>query len=230
MARRNRGNTKLEILHTALNLFLQVGYSNAYTSKIAKDVGISHGNLMFHFHTKEHLLAELINMLCDFQWEVMEREVEDGKSSLLAYLLEIATIASICDENPVAKDLYVSAYIHPMSLEIIRKNDTRKAKKVFTKYCEGWKKSDFMQAENMVSGIEYAVIMSENTEGVSLEQRIAGSLDTIMKIYELPKELRQSKIEKVLAMDYKKIGNHILQEFTEYVEEKSKSELLKAAK
>ena len=40
----------------------------------------------------------------------MEKETTGGKSSLLAYLLELATMASVCDENSVAKDFYISAY------------------------------------------------------------------------------------------------------------------------
>ena len=229
LARRNRGNTRLEIIHTALTLFLRDGYSNTYIPAIAKEIGISKGNLMFHFRTKEHLLAELINMLCDFQWKLMERETTNGTAHLPAYLLEIATIASVCVENPVAKDLYVSAYIYPMALEIIRKNDTQKAKQVFGAYCKEWTETDFMRAENVVSGIEYAMLIDKNTEGISLEQRIESALDAIMKQYELPKELRKDEIARVLAMDYRGIGNHMLKEFTEYVHEKSKNELLNAA-
>lgn len=226
MARRNRGNTKLEIIYVALNLFLKDGYSNTYIQTIAEEIGISKGNLMFHFNTKEHLLAELINMLCEFQWKVMEREAENGTSSLLAYLLEIVMIASECEDNPVTKDLYVSAYTSPRALGIIRKNDTEKAKKVFEEYCGKWSETDFMRAENVVSGIEYAMLVEENTEGISLEQRIESTLDTIMKVYELPKKFRQGMIEKVLAMDYKGIGSHILKEFTEYVDEKNRNEWL----
>ena len=185
---------------------------------------------MFHFRTKEHLLAELINMLCDFQWKFMERETKDSKAHLQAYLLEIATIAAVCEDNPVAKDLFVSAYIYPMALEIIRKNDTEKAKQVFGSYCKEWTDADYRRAENIASGIEYAMMIDKNTEGISLEQRIESGLDAILKLYELPMELRKDEIAQVLAMDYREIGHHILKEFTEYVHEKSKNELLNAAK
>lgn len=230
MARKNKINTKLELLHIALHLFMVKGYTNTSVSDICNEIGVSKGIVAFHFHTKEHLLAELIHMLCDFQWKMMEREAEEGKSSLVAYLLELATMASVCDENPVAKDLYVSAYIHPMSLQIIRKNDTRKARNVFSEYCKDWQENDYREAENIVSGIEYSMFMKENTETLSLEQRIASSLDGVMKIYELPKEIRQKKIEKVMSMNYSEIGRNILQEFTKYVEERSMQELMKANK
>lgn len=223
-------NTRLEILQVAMHLFLKDGYTNTFIPQIAKEVGISKGNLAYHFPTKEHLLAELVKELCEFQWQVMEQEVAEGKSSLLSYLLELATMASICDENPVAKDFYVSAYIHPLSLKIIRENDTQKAMRVFEEYCTEWTETDFIQAENVVSGIEYAMFMTENADKVSLEQRIASSLDAIMKIYELPKVLRQNKLTKVITMDYRNIGQKILREFCNYVEEKNVKELQETAK
>jgi hypothetical protein len=48
--------------------------------------------------------------------------------------------------------------------------------------------------------------------------RIAGGLDGIMKIFEVPKDVRKMKIEKVMAMDYRGIGRRILKEFIEYIE------------
>lgn len=212
-------HSKYSILNAALNLFLEKGYSNTSVSMIGKEVGLAVGTIVFHFPAKEDMLVELVKELCDFQWKVMEQEVEEGKSSLVAYLLELATMASMTDENVVEKDLYVSAYTHSSALNIIRKNDTKKAKMVFGEYCPDWTEKEYIQAENAVSGIEYAMFMSENTEQLSLDERIAGSLDAVMKVYELPRELREAKIKKVLAMDYKKIGRKILKEFSQYVAE-----------
>ena len=144
-------------------------------------------------------------------------------------LLELATMASMCEGNPVAKDFYVSAYTHPLSIKIIRENDTQKAIKVFGECCKEWTETDYIQAENVVSGIEYAMFVTENTDKVSLEQRIASSLDAIMKIYDLPKQLRQEKITKVLSMDYRNIGRNILRGFCNYVEEKNAKELQEVA-
>jgi hypothetical protein len=39
-----------------------------------------------------------------------------------------------------------------------------------------------------------------------------------MTIYNVPEDIRRIKIEKVLAMDYRSIGNRIFKEFKEYVE------------
>ena len=64
MARINkRALTKLEIVQVASRQFLEKGYSATTVSAISKELGISPGNLTFHFPTKEHLLAELVDLV-----------------------------------------------------------------------------------------------------------------------------------------------------------------------
>ena len=230
MAKRKIINTKLEILQCSMELFLDKGYTASYITTIAKNLGISTGNLTFYFPTKEHLLAELVKELCVFQWQIMEKAATDGKSSLLAYLLELATIVSVCDENPVAKDFYLSAYTHSLPLKIIRENDTQKTKNVFSEYCKDWTETDFIIAENIVSGIEYSMLVTEDTEEVSLEKRIETGLDVIMKIYNVPSDVRNSLLQSVLSMDYREIGRNILKEFCIYVDVKNKTQLEKIVK
>ena len=65
MARIDKGAlTKLEIITEATKQFLEKGYTNTSANAVAKALGMSQGNLTFHFPTKEHLLAILVDMLC----------------------------------------------------------------------------------------------------------------------------------------------------------------------
>ena len=220
-------NTRYAILQCATKLFLEKGYTNAYVTTIANTLQISTGNLTFWFPTKEHILAELIKELLAFQEQVEEKEAGETHSLLVEYLFELAMFASVCVENPHIKDLVVSAYTYPMSLEIIRANDTERAKKVFGAFCPKWTETEFIQAENVVSGIEYSMFMTENTQKLSFEQRVTSSMDAIMKIYEVPKELRQSIIAEVMAGDYRSKGSHVFEMFCNYVEGKNMGEVQK---
>lgn len=85
--------TKLEIIRVASRLFLEKGYSVTSVRQIGEKVGISPGNVMFHFPTKEHLLAELVDMLCDFQWKLMEKEATDSTGSVMSICLELMSMA-----------------------------------------------------------------------------------------------------------------------------------------
>jgi hypothetical protein len=52
---------------------------------------------------------------------------------------------------------------------------------------------------------------------VSLETRIAGALNGILQIYNLPEETRRGKIRRVLAMDYRAIAERMLAELKQFV-------------
>lgn len=218
MARRERFQTRLEIIKIASDAFLTQGYTETSTKKLARQLDISVGNLAYHFPTKEHLLAELTERLCDYHLLVMETEIDEGRTSLLAYLLELTCMMSVCDEDEVAKDLYSSIYKHPMTLGIIRKADARKARSIFSQYCPDWTEEDFILTENAVSGIEYASIMKENAENIPMDRRIVKTLNMVMKAYNVPEDIRHEKIQKVLHIDYRKIGRQFVAGFTGYVD------------
>jgi AcrR family transcriptional regulator len=197
-------------------MFLEQGYTATSTKQIADELDIALGNLNYHFPTKEHLLAELVDMLVNFQWKMIEEEANDGLSSIMAICLELTAMAAICDTNAAAKDFYLSTYSSPMCLEIIRKNDTARAKEVFAQYCPDWTDEQFAEAEVLVSGIEYATLMTVG-DPVSLETRIAGALNGILQIYNLPEETRRVKIRRVLAKDYRAIAERMLAELKQFV-------------
>ena len=102
--KRKTNTTKLEIIQVASRLFLSRGYTKTTIKSIADALDISTGHLMFYFPTKEHLLAVLVHMLCDFQRKMMQDTVNEGNTSLMAICLELTTMAAMCEEDEIAKD------------------------------------------------------------------------------------------------------------------------------
>ena len=229
MARVNRSElTKLKIIRYATKKMLETGYTNTQVRAIAKELNISPGNLTFHYRTKEDMLAELVELLCDFQWKMME-EAKEGYSSTMAVCLELAAMASICEEDEVARDFYLSAYTSPKCLAIIRKNDTARAKGVFKEYCLDWTDENFEEAEILAAGIEYSTL---NTSGVTvaLETRIAGAMNNILSIFNVPEEIRKMNIDRVLSKDFRELGRRVLNEFKQYVEDTNEQALMELLK
>ncbi len=212
-------NTRLEILQYATKLFLEKGYTSAYVTTIAKALDISTGNLTFHFPTKEHMLAALVKELCGYQWELEQEGCQDD-CLLNAYLLELVMYAFLCEDNPHIRDLIISAYTHSMSLEVIRENDAKRAKRIFGKYCPNWSDKDFIIAQNIVSGVEYSMFMFENTDEISFEERVTSGIDAIMKIYDLPVDIRNHALTEVMQMDYQTRADAIFEKFEKYVNNK----------
>lgn len=219
MARRRVNTTKYEIIQTATKLFLEKGYSATTPKLICDTLDISTGNLTYYFPTKEHLLAVLVEMLCSFQIKTIQDMVqEEGITSLLAVCLELATMAAMSEESEIAKDLLLSAYSSPICLEIIRKNDTLRSKHIYSAFCPDWSEQQYMEAEVLVSGIEYATLMTVS-DTVPLETRVTGALNNIMQIYNVPEETRKLKISKVLSMDYRALSRHVLDSFRQFVDQ-----------
>ena len=226
---KKRPNTRLQIVQLAAKYFIESGYSKTSLSGLAKELDLSTGNITFYFPTKEHLLAVLVDELFDFQNIVMDHAAEEGKSSLLAYCLELTAIVAACEESEVARDFYASSYTQPMTLELIRRNDTEKTKEVFASYQPDWTDIQWLATENIVSGIEYATIMTRE-ENTPLALQIEKTLDTILYLYGVPRELRAQKIEKVLNMDYRALGQNLLMEFKEYIEKVNEENLKNAVR
>ena len=216
--------TRSEIIRVAANCFLNDGYTKTTVHSMCKKLNMSPGNMTFHFPTKEHMLSELVEILCKYQWKMMEDEAKDGHSSIMAKCLELLTIASACEQDEVAKDFFLSTYRSELCMDLIRKNDKERAKEVFQQYCTDWPEEYFSEAELLVSGIEYAVLFT-TSDSAPLEIRVGGALKTILSIYNVPKELRDEKIRKVLSMNYQKLGLDTLKKFREYVDQTTEQAL-----
>lgn len=210
--------TKLDIIRCGTAMFLEKGYSASTPKMLCQELDISPGNLTYYYPTKEHLLAELVKLLCNFQRDMIQKETEEGYSSIMAICIEMTAMAVMCEDAEPIREFFLSAYRSPMCLQLIRENDAQRAKNIFRQYCPSWTDEDFEEAEILVSGIEYATLMTIDTS-VSLPVRIAGALRTILQIYQVPKALCQQKIDWILSMDYQKSGREMLRRFKEYVKE-----------
>ncbi len=209
------GSTKERIIYASRSLFFEEGYTRTTARKISDTVGISTGNLTFHFPTKEHILLELVRDMCRLQWEITLSYVERGEAPLLAYALEITLQTAMCDENEIFHELYVAAYTTQMTLEEIWDWDARKAMKLFADYNPTWTEHEFALAERSASGLELAALMTACDESITMDDKIKGTLDSLMKLYNVPKEERRTTIAQVLEMDYRSLGKQMLERFIE---------------
>lgn len=226
---KKRTATRLEIIQTAAHSFVQNGYTNTRFTQLSKELDMSLGNITHYFPTKEHLFAEIVEELFDYQNIMTEQATEEGKSSLLAYCLELTAMAAVCEEDEVAREFYATSYTLPLTLALIRENDAARTKRIFAEFRPDWTDEDWRMTESLVSGIEYATIMTTEQE-IPLETQIEYSLNMILFAYGVPKELRDVKIKKVLAMDYRELGRKLLVGFRDYISQVNEENLKKQRK
>lgn len=187
---------------------------------IADELGTSPGHITFYFPTKEHVLVELVELLCEFQERLIDYEADKGVGSVLSICIELMTVAAACEENEVARDFFISAFQSRMCLDYLRENHVNRAKKLLADYCRDWTHEQFVEAEILIQGIDYATIISREAS-VPLENRISAALNQILGIYNIPDEIRKERIDRVLAMDCRGLGKRVLAEFTGFVENES---------
>ncbi len=221
---RKHPNTYMMIIQEAARMFTEDGYSKSSINQLSKNLKLSPGNVTFYFRTKEHLLELLVDDMSAFQNIMMEQETKEGRSSLLAYCLELSAIASVCEESEIARDFFASSYASDLTLARIRSNDLGMTREVFGPFCPDWDDAQWIATENIVSGIEFATIMTRE-ENTPLALQIEKTLDTILYIYNVPTDIRKMKIEKVLAMDYRALGHRMLIEFPEYVKKSNEEKM-----
>ena len=224
MSKEKNTKTKYEIIQLAAELFFKKGYSATSPKTIAGELQISPGNLTYYFPTKEHLLAVIVEMLCDFQWNLIEIEAEKGLESITSICIEFMTVAAACQENEIAKDFFTAVYQSELCRDYLRYNHIQRAKRILVEQCSGWSEEAFVIAELMIMGIKHSIITADDSI-IPLKERISGALNQILIIYEVEEEIRHKEIDNILHMDCRSLGKKVLSEFIKYVEETNKQAL-----
>ena len=219
MARKKVVNeTKNAIIRVAIEMFLERGFTNTSARAIAAELGISTGNITFYFPSKEHLLRVLVEMLCDSQWSMLEQQADEEETALMAFCMETMTVAVACEQNEIARDLFLSVFQSELCRNLLRENHVARAERIFSEYCGDWTHQQFRIAEILVMGIQYAVIIPTDVE-IPLSERIAGALNQILSIYGVPENNRAEKIRRILALDYNDIRQRVREGSLRYVDQ-----------
>lgn len=219
MARKKVVNeTKNAIIRVAIEMFLERGFTNTSARAIAAELGISTGNITFYFPSKEHLLMVLVEMLCDSQWSMLEQQADEEETALMAFCMETMTVAAACEQNEIARDLFLSVFQSELCRNLLRENHVARAERIFSEYCGDWTHQQFRIAEILVMGIQHAVIIPTDVE-IPLSERIAAALNQILSIYGVPENNRAEKIRRILALDYNDIRQRVREGSLRYVDQ-----------
>lgn len=216
--------TQIEIIQVASELFFKIGYTQTSPIMIAKELNISTGNITYYFKTKEHLLLEVVERLCDFQSKLLGIESDMGIGTIESICLEFMTVASACASNEIARDFFISTYQSEICRDYLRNNHVERAKTIFKNECCNWTHDQFVEAEVLIMGIIYGIIASRN-DNLQLKTKIRGALNLMLSLYSIDDEIKEKEINKVLSMDCTAIGKKVLSEFVNFVNEANEESL-----
>ena len=205
--------TEIIIIRSAIKLFLENGYTKTTFKMIESDSGVKIGNITYYFHSKEELFKVLVEELMESHISVIDDIYNKGEDNVLAFAMEITAQIALCENDRNAWDLYYSAYSLPHTFEHIKLWATEKNYNLFKDTLPEWSEHDFRCKEVVASGIEFAALKTLCDRNFTLDKKVSLVLDSMMMLYEVPKEKRNEVIEKILAMDYEKIAEDMFEKF-----------------
>ncbi len=206
-------DTEIKIIRSATKLFLTQGYSKTTHRQIAEESGIGLGTITYHYKVKEDLLRVLIEELMDFHLGVIDDSQASSNDSLFSYAMEIAVQIALGETDDKAYDLYYSAYRHPATFDYIKDWAAKKNYHLLKSKLPDWSEDDFRRVENITSGIELAAFTAPKNRYFSLNEKIGLFLDSMMKMYDIPKRDRKETIDKVISLDCEKIAKEMFSKF-----------------
>lgn len=207
--------TEKKILQTAIRLFLENGYSSTTLKMISQECGLRQGTIAYHFHTKEDMLYYLIQALTEFHGGIIDNGFTQTNDVLFSYAAEIAIQIALCETDRKAWDLYYSAYSQFKTFELIKNWAAKEHAHLFAQRLPDWKESDFLEKEHIASGIELAVFYAPCDRYFTLERKIALTLDSMLRLYDVSEEERKQTEEKILKLDCIKLGAEMFAKFVD---------------
>lgn len=203
---KERLDTRERIINAALELFLEFGFTFTTNQMIVKKAKCSTGTLANCFRTKEMLLLEFVKYIAPFQFEMIEQTSSNDTSLEFLYCLEIAEQLTMCEQNEILCDLYVSAYSLPMTIDFIKEMSYQKSMRLFGKHLPDWTHRDFYEVETLTTGLVFGSLMEKCNPRYTIEQKVRRTLDNLLKLYDYSAAEREAVLTEICKLDLEKIS------------------------
>lgn len=126
--RRNR------MLLAAIRLFLENGYEKTTTASIAREAGMSPASFFAAFENKEALLLQLVQTMFGGQFALAAELLGKDSDPVLLYAAETTLQLQITELSEPLRELYVTAYSLPSTMEYIYASTSKKLSALFQSY------------------------------------------------------------------------------------------------
>lgn len=112
VSKKGRNITK-KILDVCARLFTEQGYAATSTRQIAKELGITQGNLYFHFQTKEDILSALVDKIVEKKIKLANKIGENIKDPYIRHALSVVLHLNVITKDKNITDVYLSIISSP---------------------------------------------------------------------------------------------------------------------
>lgn len=212
--------TEIQVVKSAVKLFLKNGFSGTTIRMVSEDTGIKPGNITYYYRTKEDMLLVLVQEIMDYHLGIIDDAQEMHGDALLAYATEITVQIALCENNKEARDLYYSAYSRPKTLEAIKEWTAKKNYHLLHDILPNYSEDDFRRIENVACCIELSAFVTPCDRYFTLEDKISLILDSNLKLFDIDKDKRKWVIDEILKLDYVTLGRDMFEKFVNRLDDR----------
>ena len=215
---RERTKTRTLVLHSAIKLFMERGYSNTRIKDIAEDSKVGYNEIFRMFIDKDNLLSQLVNLVIEHQFEMSIKYLNDQASDeLLLYIFECVLQLYICEINDNIREMYAVSYSMPNTSQKIYDYITKKLENVFHKYLPEYETKDFYELEIAAAGIMRGFIINPCNMYFTMDRKVNRFIKTLLKVFEVPKEEVEGIIKKIEKFKMKEYSIEVINTLYEYI-------------
>ena len=202
---------KRRILSTCVRIFLEKGYTETKVAEILKGADVSASSFQNVFHTKDGVLAELVEMMFSGQFGAVRQLIPDAPSPEYIYAVETAVQLALTEMNENLRDIYVEAYTYPATAELIHRSTAKELQAAFASRLPDFSEGDFYEIELGTAGIMRGFMVRRCDQYFTLEKKINRFLDMSLSIFRIPLEEREQIIAYVAQVNVCEAAEQVMQ-------------------
>ena len=213
-----RGISRSLVLHSAIKMFIDKGYSNTKIHDISNDCGVTYNEIYRMFVDKETLLSHLVDLVIEHQFEFSDEVLKDKtEDKLFKYAFDSVLQLYIAESKEHIREMYAVSYSMPSTTHKIYDFITKKLEDTFKDYLPEFDTKEFYELEMASAGIMRGYIINPCTMYFTMGRKVERFLQTSLRIYKVPEERIKEVMKFINSFDMKKLADEVLDTLYEYI-------------
>ena len=216
--KRERGISRSLVLHSAIKMFIEKGYSNTKIHDISKDCGVTYNEIYRMFVDKDTLLSHLVDLVMNYQFDYTNEFLKDKTSDkLFKYSFESVLQLYIAESKEHIREMYAVSYSMPSTSHKIYDFITSKLEDTFKEYLPDYNTKEFYELEMASAGIMRGYIINPCTIYFTMDRKIERFLQTSLRIYKVSEEKINDVIKFINQFNMEFLAKSVLDTLYEYI-------------
>lgn len=216
--RKNSRLTKNHILAISAKLLLEQGYRATTMKQIADAAEVSVSSVQNFFHSKEGLLAALVQIMFAGQFGAARKYAEGDLSNVYTYAAETALQLVLTERYENLWEIYTEAYTMPETVEYIYQNMAKELKNIFGDRFPDYEESEFYEMEIGTAALMCGYMAKPCDVYFPLHRKIERFLTASLRVYCISEEEIDQILIFIRSLDLNKLVDKVLAEMFDRLE------------